>query len=151
MLGHAVNILSGFQIDLQYRFVAATFVLLPLVFLIARKHEFKCFTVIMNPICLLLVLLAALPTGFYYLFSAKQKVTFSQPEIPLAAQAETQQTNLPDVYLIIMDGYSREDWFKSRFDFDNRVFISALEERGFIFPDCAKVVTRQRRQRLHPS
>lgn len=38
---------------------------------------------------------------------------------------------VPDVYYIILDGYSREDVLKDYYGFDNNAFIEALEEYGF--------------------
>lgn len=37
----------------------------------------------------------------------------------------------PDVYYFILDGYGREDILRDRLGFDNSVFISELEKRGF--------------------
>ena len=37
----------------------------------------------------------------------------------------------PNVYLIWLDGYPRDDWLIECFGFDNRPFLDALEDRGF--------------------
>lgn len=37
----------------------------------------------------------------------------------------------PDIYLIIMDSYMREDKLKTYYGFDNSYFIRSLEDRGF--------------------
>ena len=37
----------------------------------------------------------------------------------------------PNLYLILLDGYPRHDSLTEYFDFDNRPFLDALEERGF--------------------
>lgn len=37
----------------------------------------------------------------------------------------------PDVYYLILDGYTRGDVLRSRFDFDNSDFLDWLEARGF--------------------
>lgn len=37
----------------------------------------------------------------------------------------------PDIYYIILDAYARHDVLESTYNFDNRPFLEALEERGF--------------------
>lgn len=39
--------------------------------------------------------------------------------------------NLPDIYLIIFDGYVRSDLLQTYYEYDNSKFTQALEERGF--------------------
>jgi hypothetical protein len=43
-----------------------------------------------------------------------------------------------DVYFILLDNYGRQDDLLKRFGFDNSELVNALEERGFVFPDCAQ-------------
>ncbi|MDP2776344.1 MAG: hypothetical protein Q8O48_01770, partial [Anaerolineales bacterium] len=37
----------------------------------------------------------------------------------------------PDVYYIILDSYTREDFLEMVYDYDNSEFVEALQERGF--------------------
>jgi hypothetical protein len=37
----------------------------------------------------------------------------------------------PDIYFLVLDAYIRDDFLRSRYGFDNRPFLRALEERGF--------------------
>jgi hypothetical protein len=48
-----------------------------------------------------------------------------RPIIPPAAP------DLPDIYLIVLDAYGREDILRSHYGFDNTPFLKALEQRGF--------------------
>lgn len=48
------------------------------------------------------------------------------------------QANLPDVYYIILDGYSRADTLKKLYGYDNTPFINELKGLGFVVPDCAQ-------------
>lgn len=43
----------------------------------------------------------------------------------------TAQTQGPDIYLILLDGYPRSDTLDRVFDFDNSAFIQALADLGF--------------------
>jgi len=47
---------------------------------------------------------------------------------------DQEQTNLPDIYYIILDEYAGADSLENNFNFDNIEFISALSERGFFMP-----------------
>lgn len=44
----------------------------------------------------------------------------------------------PDVYYIVLDGYGRNDVLKDLYDFDNRPFLDALAQLGFIVAEDAK-------------
>ncbi len=46
--------------------------------------------------------------------------------------------SLPDVYYIILDGYSRADVLQDLYGFDNTSFLNELKEIGFVIPDCAQ-------------
>jgi hypothetical protein len=49
-----------------------------------------------------------------------------------------QGSNLPDIYLIVLDGHGRSDVLKEEFGFDNSAFIQALTEMGFYVADCSQ-------------
>jgi len=57
------------------------------------------------------------------------------PWTQLAAQNQTPQTLItdpsPDIYYIILDGYTRQDVLQDVFGFDNGEFIEALRRMGF--------------------
>ena len=55
---------------------------------------------------------------------------------PDATQIQLEpQAALPDVYLIILDAYGREDFLRDTYGFDNREFIDYLENKGFYVAD----------------
>jgi hypothetical protein len=45
------------------------------------------------------------------------------------------QTDMPDIYYIILDGYGRQDILQELYKYDNSGFIQALENRGFYVAD----------------
>lgn len=48
------------------------------------------------------------------------------------------QNDLPrDIYLIILDGYGRQDILKNMYDYDNSEFIAYLRRKGFFVADSA--------------
>jgi hypothetical protein len=48
------------------------------------------------------------------------------------------KAELPDVYYIIMDSYSRSDILQAKYGFDNQPFLDFLQSRGFYIPQCAR-------------
>jgi hypothetical protein len=44
---------------------------------------------------------------------------------------------LPDIYLIILDEYTRSDVLLETYQYDNSAFLSSLEEMGFYVADCS--------------
>jgi hypothetical protein len=61
----------------------------------------------------------------------------------LSKQDQTQTKNealvdLPDIYLIVLDGHGRADVLKNEFGFDNSQFITGLEDLGFYIASCSQ-------------
>ena len=50
----------------------------------------------------------------------------------------SQPQTTPDIYLIILDGYARQDVLANYYNFDNQPFIQELEMRGFQIPVDSK-------------
>lgn len=57
-------------------------------------------------------------------------------ELNLAAMKG--RADLPDIYLLVMDSYMREDALRQTFNFDNRPFLNELAQLGFILPPCTQ-------------
>jgi hypothetical protein len=45
---------------------------------------------------------------------------------------------MPDIYYIVLDAYTRGDVLKEKFDLDNSAFIEELEKMGFYVADCSQ-------------
>ena len=46
--------------------------------------------------------------------------------------------NLPDIYLILLDGHGRSDVLKNEFGYDNSQFINGLKDMGFYVASCSQ-------------
>lgn len=57
-------------------------------------------------------------------------IVAGEPEPP-ATPLDEESKATPDIYYIILDGYTRQDILEERFGFDNSDFLEALEARGF--------------------
>src|ERR1700752_2939312 len=61
------------------------------------------------------------------------------PTEPLEKEdSDTKATDLPDVYLIVLDSYANGDLLRSRFGFSNRAFEDSLRRLGFTIPSAAR-------------
>ncbi|MBE0697552.1 MAG: sulfatase-like hydrolase/transferase, partial [Anaerolineaceae bacterium] len=65
-----------------------------------------------------------------------QRSASNSPASTAALQSSTSAT--PDVYYILLDGYSRADVMRSLYDLDITPFMEDLKSLGFVFPDCAQ-------------
>ena len=50
---------------------------------------------------------------------------------PIAVDGVAPAGRLPDVYFVILDGYTRDDVLDEVYGFDNQPFLAELEQRGF--------------------
>ncbi len=73
---------------------------------------------------------APLPTQVNSAAAADQNAV----QLPPGLRSE----DLPDVYFIILDGYTRADALSEMYGYDNRAFIQQLNELGFVLPRCAQ-------------
>jgi len=106
--------------------VSAAIILLPGILYFARpRREFSGLTIFLNLASLALVLMN-LVTGVPSL------VRWWTPRVSTAVTAESKTTNLPDIYYIIFDTYTRGDVLKQPYGYDNSGFIDYLRSKGFL-------------------
>ena len=55
-----------------------------------------------------------------------------------AAGPDADPASYPDIYYIILDAYTREDYLRQVFDYDNGPFLDGLRERGFYVADRSR-------------
>lgn len=60
------------------------------------------------------------------------------PKVGAAPNATGGVDTRPNIYLIILDGYAREDILRTRYGFDNRPFLTHLRGQGFFVADQAR-------------
>jgi hypothetical protein len=87
-----------------------------------------------NIILLFLTLYSAFPVvrGLIHYAEINMRKAKQQLTAEAAAQVPT-----PDVYLIIMDGYTRDDVLREYYDFDNSAFLNKLNSLGFVTIPCS--------------
>jgi hypothetical protein len=101
------------------------------------KH-LDLFTRVMNIVSIVLLVIPMFQIGLfqwtrYHLVSGggnQSSVTWDASAIPSA--------QLPDVYYIILDGYSRDDMLLKNYNLDISNFLTQLEGLGFYVPRCSQ-------------
>jgi hypothetical protein len=105
------------------------FLLLSSNWLWKRIKSPETITMFLNIVCIIMIAFSIfristnLIPRFFVRADSKQEI---QPSIELK-----NDTNLPDIYYIILDGYGREDVLNDQYHYDNSPFIQALKNRGF--------------------
>lgn len=68
------------------------------------------------------------------------KSNSTMEDIPVSQISDfvIQDKTSPDIYYIILDAYSREDYLKEFYDFDNSDFLNSLRELGFYVAQCSR-------------
>ncbi len=98
-------------------------------FIIKSRKDFSFCSKYLNIVAITLVIISIINIGIYEIKS-----------INLGYEEEKQEDgdsglqkvgNLPDIYYIILDGYSRADVLQEDFNYDNGKFIKYLTDRGF--------------------
>ncbi len=108
-------------------------------FLAKSKSNFQGLTRILNIVSFLLFSTVLFQIGFYLL-----RVENIHPANNSQATSETQATSFvsdadgPDVYYIVLDSYSRQDFLREQYHLENSDFIHELEMIGFVVPDCTQ-------------
>ncbi|WKZ42781.1 MAG: hypothetical protein QY302_11835 [Anaerolineales bacterium] len=86
----------------------------------------------LNLVCLILLIFQIVRIGgegYAFFKNTRFSDTATSPE-PERSITLT-KTASPDIYVIILDGYARQDVLDEIYNFDNSEFISSLEDRGF--------------------
>ena len=74
-----------------------------------------------------------------YEYKVYHTQAITQPDrTPLASELSSESiANLPDIYLILIDGHTRSDVLKEAYGLDNSEFVGQLEDLGFWVADCS--------------
>ena len=132
----------------RHRFLAPFFGLLLLagILLIRRtRSDLDRATPLLNVFAVTLLLIPLVQFGAFLITNSAvipRIVSAQDATESLSSQAGG---DLPDIYFIILDAYTRADALDRDFSFDNSDFIDALEDRGFYVAACARsnyVITR---------
>jgi hypothetical protein len=148
--GHVYNALSGLEVSgvilRRHRY------LLPAYGVIFAVGVWLVLKVVKEPRKLSLTFnvaaIGALIIPLFQIASSGAVFSFVTTISARSAGHTADEQNLPDIYYIILDGYTRSDVLKERYDFDNSSFINGLVDRGFVIPGCTTSNYAHTRQSL---
>lgn len=82
--------------------------------------------------------LLVFPLGEIGVYYHGRAANHSATPVVSAGQEAPPVQNRPDIYLLVLDSYSRADVLASEFGFDNRDFIGQLQDMGFYVASCSR-------------
>jgi hypothetical protein len=99
-----------------------------------QKRDLRLLTQTVNVIALFLLVFPLVRIGRFYVST----YTSTAPEMSQESARLSPGEPAPDIYYIILDGYSRDDTLQQFYHFDNASFLKALEGMGFYVARCAR-------------
>lgn len=108
---------------------------LAFVYLNLQKKDFDGFNRFLNIFALILLIFPVFQLGAYYFDLVTKPAQIRQIQM----EGETLEASLdsPDIYYIILDMYTREDFLLEKMGYDNSEFLTLLENDGFFIADCS--------------
>ncbi len=124
---------------IRHRFLAGVelFFLLFLVFVTLKSERFANLASQFLATVSVVLIVVALVELLFWDIELVRAGTASAPDIQMT-HADLGGDMLPDFYLIILDGHTRSDVLRERFDYDNSEFIEQLTELGFYVSSCSQ-------------
>ncbi len=111
-------------------------------FILRSKSDLRNLTGTFNLVGVFLVGLSLVQLGL--LMKENPAMLPEQPaaSLPVQSQASVStgavESDAPDVYYFLLDGYDRQDLLEEDIHLDNQKFISDLENLGFVIPNCTQ-------------
>ena len=141
--GHVNNMLSRSNMLYwlgRHRFllpISGALLLLGVYLIIKKIRKPAMFSIIFNAITLLLVLTSVFSISRYFIkkSSAGKVLETTTSVIDLALE---KPQDPPDIYYILLDGYTRSDVLSEKFGYDNGIFVDLLEDLGFYVAKCSR-------------
>ena len=124
----------------HHKYLGAIFLIIFVIGLIAiiRKiHQYQTITTTLNIISAAILILTIIPIVSYSYNLQKDKNNLQGKEntdISYSGDAK----DIPDIYYIILDSYTRADALQRDFNFDNSPFTTELEKQGFVVANCSR-------------
>jgi len=101
-------------------------------------RDWDTLTSALNLVSLALLILPIYQITTYFIHTqAEEKATFEGAE-DVFDQFSNQKRELPDIYYILTDSYTRQDILLEKYGFDNAPFIDKLRSFGFFVDNCGQ-------------
>jgi hypothetical protein len=107
------------------------------ILLLKRDKGVENLNRVLNVVMGALILFPLITLGRYTIGQSIAKQSYQASEAPTMPGFRLPD-NPPDIYYILLDGYTRADVLYTKFGFDNSGFIESLEDFGFYVADCSR-------------
>jgi hypothetical protein len=132
---------SGILIRVSHhKYLGTIFLIILVIGIIAfiRKiHRFQTITTTLNIVSAVMLILTIFPiiSYSYNLQRSKNNLPGNEnTDISFSGDAK----DIPDIYYIILDSYTRADALQRDFNFDNSPFTTDLQKLGFVIVNCSR-------------
>jgi hypothetical protein len=105
------------------------------LFIIRAKSISKLLVSFLTTTSIILVLISIISPIKYSITNA---ISISKNKKTVVINTQIQNLPRPDIYLIILDSYTRADVLEQIFKFDNTPFLNKLKDLGFYIADCSQ-------------
>ena len=124
----------------RHRYLIPLWLMLFLVgmwLIIKKVREVGFFTLTLNLVGALLLLFPLGQTAFFFIRTQSAAQVRLEQNSGSTTLAVADPQKMPDIYLIILDMYAREDVLRNNFGYDSTPFLNDLRTRGFFVVDCS--------------
>jgi hypothetical protein len=124
----------------HHKYLGAIFLFILVIGILAiiRKiHQYQTITTTLNIISAAILILSIIPIASYSYNLQKDKNNLQGKEntdISYSGDAK----DIPDIYYIILDSYTRADALQQDFNFNNSPFTTELQKLGFVVANCSR-------------
>ncbi len=126
------------MVKVRHRYLLALCLLLAglaLWFVLKKMKHNSSMLLILNVVTFALMAFQVGQISLYEIRRADQQDNSPQ-YAPVASDLPLESR--PDIYLIILDRYTRADWLQEWLNYDNSAFITGLHDLGFYVADCSR-------------
>jgi hypothetical protein len=108
-----------------------------IIIIIRKIHYYQTITTTLNIVSVVILILSIIPI-INYSFNLEKTKKNIQSNISTDISFNANPQDMPDIYYIILDSYTRADALQKDFNFDNSAFVSELEKLGFVVANCSR-------------
>jgi len=98
--------------------------------------DIKVLTRALNVVSITALIIPVLQISIYAVREASAEIV--EPSTGTQQLSYSESKSPPDIYYIILDGYSRDDVLKNFYGYDNRSFLDELSASGFYVARCSQ-------------
>lgn len=138
--GHVYQLVKPFDFG-RHRFLAPLYGLILMsgaVWIVHRAKNPAPLTAALNIAAAALLLVPGVQIGAYLANSAGATRAAQSSLLPAQPLRPADPSALPDVYVIVLDTYTRSDALQRDFGYDNSAFVDGLESLGFTVAKCSR-------------